>query len=88
MTSGATVDGVIVMTTSDPYPPADQLNSRGVPSGTRMDELLSRCRSAPEPPHRLFGGLDDETWFWLNTEGYRLHPELQRILPSMPEPSL
>ena len=37
------------------------------------------------PPQALFGGLDDETWRWLNFEGRELCPFLpatcRRCLP-------
>jgi len=36
-------------------------------------------------PRQLFGGVDDDYWLWLLTEGYRKYPELQKILPGMPE---
>ncbi len=37
------------------------------------------------PPHRLFGALSDELWFWLNTDGYRTSADLRAILPALPE---
>jgi hypothetical protein len=52
------------------------------------DEILDRLRSHTEPPHRLCAHLDDETWFWLNTVGYRQHAEVRRVLPSLPDPEL
>lgn len=54
----------------------------------QLDELLDRIRSSSEPPHQLWPRLDDETWFWLNTEGYRRYTEVRRVLPSLPEPDL
>jgi SAM-dependent methyltransferase len=35
-------------------------------------------------PHALFGGLDEETWRWLNLEGPELCPFLARYLPGLP----
>ena len=55
---------------------------------TRSDELFSRFRSSTDPPHRLCAHLDDETWFWLNTDGYRQEAEVRRVLPSLPDPDL
>jgi SAM-dependent methyltransferase len=39
-------------------------------------------------PGRLFRAADDNFWWWLNTEGYRQHPGLRALLPSLPDESL
>ena len=46
--------------------------------------LIDAASQPGATPHTVFGAVDDEYWFWLNTAGYRKHQELQRILPSMP----
>ena len=43
------------------------------------------ARSGQVDHPRIFSGLDDEQWFALNTTGYRRYPELQAVLPSMPD---
>ncbi len=37
-------------------------------------------------PYKLFGGIDDATWYWLHTEGYRASPALREMLPGQPDP--
>ena len=37
---------------------------------------------------RIFAGVSDKLWFSLNTEGYRRYPELQAVLPSLPDPDI
>jgi SAM-dependent methyltransferase len=32
-----------------------------------------------------FSGLEDEAWFWANTEGYREDARLRELLPAMPD---
>lgn len=44
--------------------------------------LLARHDDAA--PHVRFGGISDEFWFWLMTEGCRRHPKLRDDLPAMP----
>jgi SAM-dependent methyltransferase len=36
-------------------------------------------------PHELFAGVADDYWLWLNTEGYRMSPELRQVLPGLPQ---
>ena len=45
--------------------------------------LLARLDPAL-PPFQQFGGVSDEFWFWLSTEGCRRHPKLRAYLPGMP----
>ncbi len=35
--------------------------------------------------HRVFGHLDDDVWFSVNTTAYRRHATLRKILPSLPD---
>lgn len=53
-----------------------------------IGDILRRCGEGVESPYQLFKGLDDEAWFFLNTEAYRQHLELQAVLPSMPDPDV
>src|SRR6266436_8564235 len=49
-------------------------------------QLGSILQSVPKKtPNQLFGAMDDEVWFWLNTEGYRKSAALREFLPGMPE---
>jgi SAM-dependent methyltransferase len=52
----------------------------------RLTALLAGREHAN--PYELFHDVDDDFWFWLNTEGFDRHPELQRILPGLPSPAL
>jgi hypothetical protein len=36
----------------------------------------------------IFAGVSDRLWFTLNTVAYRRYPELQAVLPSMPDPEV
>jgi SAM-dependent methyltransferase len=38
-------------------------------------------------PRDWFGGMDDETWFWMNTAGRR-HKSIANLLPRLPEASI
>jgi cyclopropane fatty-acyl-phospholipid synthase-like methyltransferase len=40
---------------------------------------------ADTPPRELFGGVSDDVWLWLNTEGQRLCPALADYLPGLPD---
>jgi SAM-dependent methyltransferase len=39
-------------------------------------------------PNEIFGGLSDEFWYWLNTEGVRRNAKLRSLLPGMPDGSI
>ena len=62
-----------------------------------MIAVRERQRQDPDPPERfgvppvdevsptvLFGGVDAETWRWLNLEGCEICPFLARYLPALP----
>lgn len=36
--------------------------------------------------HRMFGHLDDDVWFSVNTTAYRRYAVLRQLLPSLPDP--
>src|SRR4051794_21432361 len=40
--------------------------------------------TSQENPYTLFYEVDDDFWFWLNTEGYRQNEKLREILPALP----
>jgi SAM-dependent methyltransferase len=48
-------------------------------------ELLINHSNINKNPNELFCGVTDDFWLWLNTEGYRRHPTLRKILPAMPD---
>ena len=52
---------------------------------SRLERILASPEAAAKPPRELFGEIDDEFWFWLNSQGYREQPVLQEILPGMPD---
>lgn len=55
----------------------------------RTEKLLAAAGPlAATSPGRLFRGVDDPFWWWLNTEGYRQHPRLRTLLPGLPDESL
>lgn len=45
------------------------------------------ARSGQVDHYRIFQGVGDALWFDLNTAGYRKYPELQAVLPSLPNPN-
>lgn len=53
-----------------------------------LDDALHRYREGIRSPYYLFRELDDDDWFFANTEGYRQHSELQAVLPWMPDPAV
>ncbi|MBA4062721.1 MAG: hypothetical protein C0501_03270 [Isosphaera sp.] len=54
----------------------------------RVARLRRIVASAPAPHPQLFGGVDDDYWLWLNTEGVRQDPRLAQLLPSLPDETL
>ncbi len=50
-----------------------------------MLTILFNRATAKRPPHRLFGDVNDDFWFWLNTEGARQCPDLAKVLPALPD---
>jgi SAM-dependent methyltransferase len=65
----------------------------------RSDDLASRVayRVAVEgrlqpidgrPPRERFHGISDDFWFWICTEGFRRHTQLQDLLPGVPDESV
>lgn len=50
----------------------------------RLNKLLEQG-PVNASPKTLFGGVDDEFWFWIHTEGYRNSSKLRDILPGLPD---
>jgi SAM-dependent methyltransferase len=52
---------------------------------SRLRRILNAASNPLARPDKVFAGVEDDYWLWLNTEGYRQHPELRAILPAMPD---
>lgn len=50
--------------------------------------VIGRSRKPDSTPHDWFTGLDDETWFWMNTSGRRHHESIARLVPGLPAAAL
>lgn len=48
-------------------------------------QLAGSLSDRTKSPQQLFGAVSDGFWFWLNTAGYRANPEIEEILPGMPD---
>ena len=49
---------------------------------------IARSEKPNTGPKDWFSGIDDETWFWMNTKGRRRRKAIARLLPEMPEVSI
>ena len=49
---------------------------------------ITRSERPNTGPKDWFSGIDDETWFWINTTGRRRRKALAHLVPKMPEVSL
>jgi ubiquinone/menaquinone biosynthesis C-methylase UbiE len=54
----------------------------------RWERLIQSAAQSTATPHKLFGKFDDEFWLWVNTAGYKEHPVLREMLPSLPDESV
>jgi SAM-dependent methyltransferase len=52
-------------------------------NSTRLAALLEQG-AAMASPNEIFRDIDDDFWFWANTEGVRISTALRQILPSLP----
>ena len=50
--------------------------------------VTARSERPNTGPKDWFSGIDDETWFWMNTTGRRRRKAVARLLPEMPEASI
>ncbi len=56
--------------------------------GSALERLLPDPRSNPRALEQMLRGIDDEFWFWLNTEGYRQSERVRAVLPNLPDEEL
>jgi len=54
------------------------------PSSSELRAVLEQI-SGERTPREVFENVSDGHWLWMHTKGYRRHPELRRILPSLPD---
>ncbi|MFZ0520497.1 MAG: class I SAM-dependent methyltransferase [Candidatus Acidiferrales bacterium] len=50
--------------------------------------VVARSKKGGTGPKDWFSGIDDETWFWLNTTGRRRRESVARIVPRLPQASV
>jgi SAM-dependent methyltransferase len=50
--------------------------------------VIARSEKPDTGPKDWFSGIDDETWFWMNTTGRRRRKAIARLVPTMPEVSM
>lgn len=67
-------------------PPESESSSDGPPFADQLDAILER--SDRSSPAALFGGVSDDFWFWINTEGYRRSARVRELLPGLPAEEL
>jgi ubiquinone/menaquinone biosynthesis C-methylase UbiE len=53
----------------------------------RLNRMFLRACNGAQL-HELFGDVENEFWFWMNTEGLRFSPRLRKFLPSMPDETI
>jgi ubiquinone/menaquinone biosynthesis C-methylase UbiE len=53
----------------------------------RLNRMFLRARYGAQL-HELFGDVENEFWFWMNTEGLRFSTRLRQFLPSMPDETI
>lgn len=49
---------------------------------------IARSKKPGSSPKDWFSGINDETWFWMNTTGRRRRKSIADLVPQMPEVSL
>lgn len=54
---------------------------------SQLNKILTTA-SKDATPRELFGEVDNNFWFWLNTEGYRQNLHLRQILPGLPDEAI
>lgn len=50
----------------------------------KLGRILDTAATGKKPLSDLFRGIDENFWYWLNTEGQKSNPELRAILPGWP----
>jgi SAM-dependent methyltransferase len=53
-----------------------------------VQTAIARSKKSGTSPKDWFFGIDDETWFWMNTTARRRRKAIARLLPKMPEVSI
>ena len=61
---------------------------RAVKNEPVVRRVIARSEKPDTGPKDWFSGIDDETWFWMNTTGRRRRKAIARLLPKMPEVSM
>jgi SAM-dependent methyltransferase len=58
-----------------------------VPKSRKFEEDLAPllAGAGEQPPSEVFGGVSDEFWLWINTEGYRRSAASRAFLPGLPQ---
>ena len=51
-------------------------------------KVITRSETPDTSPKDWFSGIDDETWFWMNTTGRRRRKAIARLVARMPEVSV
>jgi SAM-dependent methyltransferase len=61
---------------------------RAVKNEPAVRRVIARSKKPATGPKDWFSGIDDETWFWLNSAGRMRRKAIARLLPKMPEVSV
>lgn len=61
---------------------------RAVKNEPVVRRVIARSEKPDSGPKDWFAGIDDETWFWINTAGRRRRKSVARLVPAMPEVSM
>jgi SAM-dependent methyltransferase len=61
---------------------------RAVKNESAVRRVIARSKKPDTSPKDWFSGIDDETWFWMNTTGRTRSKAIARLVPEMPEVSL
>jgi ubiquinone/menaquinone biosynthesis C-methylase UbiE len=50
-----------------------------------VSETILNSETKGKNPQEVFGGISDDFWFWLNTEGIRRNEAIRNFLPGFPD---
>jgi SAM-dependent methyltransferase len=70
------------------YLHAGRLRLRHAAYARQLAGLRNRMPQPDVPPHRLFAGITDDFWYWLIRESYLRRKDVDRLLPSFPDPAV
>ncbi len=82
---GASVASRLAHDGGQPSPISRGLDAIGYRRALRK---LLDASAADRKPNEVFGLVDDDFWFWLNTAGYRRSAAVRSILPGLPDESV